>query len=266
MRLATLLLLATGCEMLVLPGEETRIMPVGPPIEAAQAALPESVDVRQVPELKCIDPDGEPVSFKLVAVDDGKVSVPGARVGWFNWHADRWEVVRVVGLDPARSGAQIRASVSLASSTGPESALKVGAALSEVARYYPSWDADLTRQLLERFSLNVDKRISRLSTGEKARFRLVLALAFRPQIVFLDEPALGLDLTQRRALFETVLEIARDPERAVVISSHQLEDLERLADQLFVIADGRCVKQGHIDTLIDEGQTLEEALLKWGAA
>ena len=193
----------------------------------------------------------------------GKTTLMESLVGL---HPLKAGAARVVGLDPARSGAQIRASVSLASSTGPESALKVGAALSEVARYYPSWDADLTRQLLERFSLNVDKRISRLSTGEKARFRLVLALAFRPQSVFLDEPALGLDLTQRRALFETVLEIARDPERAVVISSHQLEDLERLADQLFVIADGRCVKQGHIDTLIDEGQTLEEALLKWGAA
>ena len=81
---------------------------------------------------------------------------------------------RVVGLDPSCSGAQIRASVSLAASTGPQSLQKIGNALQEVARYYPTWDAELTEQLIERFNLDIHKRIGTLSTGEKARLRLCL--------------------------------------------------------------------------------------------
>ena len=175
-------------------------------------------------------------------------------------------VARVVGLDPARSGAQIRESVGLATTTGPHSHRKVGNLIAEVARYYPTWDAALTEQLVKRFSLDLGKRVSALSTGESARLRIVLALAFRPRVVVLDEPGLGLDLSQRRALFTTVLEVVQDPTRCVIISSHQLEDLERIADHLVVVSDGRCIHQGPIDDIIEDGHTLEESMLKWGAA
>lgn len=92
----------------------------------------------------------------------------------------------------------------------------------------------------------------------------MLALAFCPQLVVLDEPATGLDVQQRRKLLETVMETVTDQDRAVIISSHQLTDIERVADELLVLDDGKVITQGPTHELIHEGQSLEEALILWG--
>ena len=91
-------------------------------------------------------------------------------------------------------------------------------------------------------------------------------MAFRPRLLVLDEPAAGLDLSGRRRLLESVLDVVRDQERSVLVSSHQLNDLERLADRLLVLARGRVVQQGETVALVGEGRTLEEAVEAWGAA
>jgi len=173
---------------------------------------------------------------------------------------------RVLGLNPHTDGPRIREAVALTSDHTPVRRGRIRDVLANQARFYPSWDATLEAQLLERFQLHPDTRVEALSTGQTTRFRLVQALAWKPRLVLLDEPGLGLDLTQRRALFTTVLDIVADPTRAVVISSHQLADLERMVDHLAVLADGSCVRQGPIDDLVSDDLTLEEALLRWGAA
>jgi len=92
-------------------------------------------------------------------------------------------------------------------------------------------------------------------------------MAFRPQLLVLDEPAAGLDLGGRLRLLETVLKVAGDPQRSVIISSHQLSDVERIADRLLVLNQGEVVQEGPTDKLLESrGQTLEEALVAWGAA
>ncbi len=91
-------------------------------------------------------------------------------------------------------------------------------------------------------------------------------MAFRPRVLLLDEPAAGLDLAGRRTLLDSVLEVVRDPERSVVISSHLLADVERISDRLLVLDRGRVVREGSTDDLVGEDRTLEEALLEWGAA
>ena len=88
-------------------------------------------------------------------------------------------------------------------------------------------------------------------------------MAFRPRLLVLDEPAAGLDLGARRALLEHVVEVVRDPDRSVVISSHQVADLDRVADRLLVLDQGRVVRQGEIAELIGEDSTLEEAFVAW---
>ena len=90
-------------------------------------------------------------------------------------------------------------------------------------------------------------------------------MAFRPQVLVLDEPATGLDVGGRRALLESVLEVVRDPARSVIVSSHMLADVQRIADRLLVITGGQVVKDGRTDELVGEGRTLEEALEDWGA-
>jgi ABC-type multidrug transport system ATPase subunit len=82
----------------------------------------------------------------------------------------------------------------------------------------------------------------------------------------LDEPAAGLDLSGRRQLLESVLEVVRDPERSVLVSSHALADVQRVADRLLVLNGGRVVQEGETAALVGEDRTLEEAVEAWGAA
>lgn len=141
--------------------------------------------------------------------------------------------------------------------------LRVGELLRVLSGYYPRWDAGLVRGLLDRFELDPRQRARDLSKGQATRLRITCALAHRPRIVLLDEPATGLDLVGRRRLLEAVLEVVQDEDRAVVISSHQLADIERIADRLLVLARGRVLAEGATPELVGEGQTLEEAMLGW---
>ena len=178
----------------------------------------------------------------------------------------RGGATRVLGLDPWKEQARVRSALGFMSDDMPLFAMRVGALLRMLSGYYPSWDAALVEQLLERFKLDPRKPVHELSKGQGTRLRLITALAFRPRLLLLDEPAAGLDLGGRRTLLDSVLDVVREPERSVIVSSHLLLDVERVADRLLVLNEGRVIKQGPTDELVGEGQTLEEALLAWGAA
>jgi ABC-2 type transport system ATP-binding protein len=179
--------------------------------------------------------------------------------------ADEGEI-RVFGLDPWSAPVRVRSALGFMSDDMPLFLMKVGHLLHMLSGYYDTWDPALVEDLLERFRLDSDKRVHQLSRGQGTRLRLVVAMAFRPRILLLDEPAAGLDLAGRRTLLDSVLEVVRDPERSVVISSHLLLDVERISDRLLVLNEGRVVKEGRTDDLVGEERTLEEALTSWGAA
>jgi ABC-2 type transport system ATP-binding protein len=174
--------------------------------------------------------------------------------------------MRVFGLDPWEEPVRVRSALGFMSDDMPLFELRVDRLLRMLSGYYPSWDGDLVEALVARFEIDPRRKVSALSRGEGTRLRLVTALAFRPRLLVLDEPAAGLDLSGRRRLIETVLEIARDPERGVIVSSHALTDVERIADRLLVLHRGRVVQEGATDDLVGEERTLEEAIETWGAA
>jgi ABC-type multidrug transport system ATPase subunit len=174
--------------------------------------------------------------------------------------------VRVFGLDPWRDPVAVRSALGFMSDDMAVFDLRVGRLLRMVSGYYPTWDPELASSFLERFSLDPRQKVANLSRGQGTRLRLVLAMAFRPRLLVLDEPAGGLDLLGRRRLLESVLEVVRDPDRGVVVSSHVLGDVERVADRLLVLDRGSVVREGPTSELVGEGRTLEEALVEWGAA
>ena len=173
--------------------------------------------------------------------------------------------IRVFGRDPWREP-EVRVALGFASDDMPVFDLRVGPLLRLLSGYYPTWDAGLVESLLERFKLDPTAKAHTLSKGQGTKLRLVAAMAFRPRVLVLDEPATGLDLAGRRSLLESVLDVVRDPGRAVIVSSHQLLDVQRIADRLLVINEGRVVREGATDALVGEGRTLEEAIEAWGAA
>ena len=115
--------------------------------------------------------------------------------------------------------------------------------VSECAKFqrhgYSRWDNALFDQVVAHFGIRPSNRIGELSRGQRAGVALGLVLAPDPELLVLDDPALGLDPVSRRALNETLIEFAGDGQRTVLLSTHLLDDVERVADRVMVLVGGR---------------------------
>jgi ABC-2 type transport system ATP-binding protein len=115
--------------------------------------------------------------------------------------------------------------------------------------FYPTWDDALCRKLVEDFDLPLDVRIGRMSRGTRVKAALVTALAYRPRLLVLDEPFGGLDPVVRDDLVHGVLERAGEEQWSVLISSHDLDEVERLVDGVAFLDAGRIVLAEPMTTL-----------------
>ena len=116
--------------------------------------------------------------------------------------------------------------------------MRVGALLDFVSAFYDSWDARYCAELLESFQLSPGKRIEELSKGMRTKLALVAALAHRPEVLLLDEPASGLDPTGRLTLWRVLEEAAHRHRCGVLISSHEIAEIQRLVDRVIIIHAG----------------------------
>jgi len=169
------------------------------------------------------------------------------------------------GQEPTRHCVAVRRRLGFMAPELPVFDLPLRRLLGLVAGYYPTWDPELAAQLLDRFELSPKARASKLSLGQGTRLRLLLALAFRPELLLLDEPVSGLDVAGRRSLLELLEEIAAEPGRSLLISSHRLADVERLSTHLIVLDRGQVHRAGALSDLVQPGQDLEEAFVQWTA-
>jgi ABC-2 type transport system ATP-binding protein len=104
--------------------------------------------------------------------------------------------------------------------------------------------------------LPLQKKVRRLSGGQRAQVALTLALAKRPELLLLDEPVASLDPLARREFMQSVLEAVAERELSVVLSSHILADLERVCDHLVILAAGRTQLVGSIDEIVGSHRLL----------
>jgi ABC-2 type transport system ATP-binding protein len=117
--------------------------------------------------------------------------------------------------------------------------------------FYPTWDVTLEQTLFERFSLRPDVRLSKLSRGARMQAALLIALAFRPELVILDEPFSGLDPLVRDQLAETLLALVPERPFTIFVSSHDLDEVERLANWIAFIHQGRVLMSESVSTLVE---------------
>lgn len=136
----------------------------------------------------------------------------------------------------------------------------VGRAIAFVQGFYPNWDSALCDRLLDLFRLGRAEKIALLSFGARTKLNLLLALCPQPEVIVLDEPTTGLDPEARKFLFEELLRFVADENRTVLISSHQLSDLERFADHIGVLSQGRLICQGQTAEFVQRYQLLEYEL------
>jgi ABC-2 type transport system ATP-binding protein len=128
--------------------------------------------------------------------------------------------------------------------------LTVGEHLRLGAHLNPGFDGALARQRIDRLDLDPAQRAGRLSSGQRAQLALVLAIAKRPELLLLDEPAAALDPLARREFLQTLMEYVAEHGASVVLSSHLLADLERVCDHLVVLVGSRVRVAGEVDELL----------------
>ena len=148
--------------------------------------------------------------------------------------------VRVFGLDPVADPVGVLSRIGYLSE---EHDLPSWMRVDELVRYsrafYPAWDDGYAEELRQAFALDPSAKIKNLSKGQKARVGLLIALAYRPELLVLDDPSSGLDPIVRRDILEAIIRTIADEGRTVLFSSHLLEEVERVADHVTMINQGR---------------------------
>ncbi len=120
-----------------------------------------------------------------------------------------------------------------------------------VSLFYSKWDARQYDRLLKRFRLNRKKKVKELSRGMKVKLMLAVALSHDAKLLILDEPTSGLDPSARDEICELLGEFVMDEEKSVLFSTHITSDLEKIADYITFILDGKVVYTGLKDDLIE---------------
>jgi ABC-2 type transport system ATP-binding protein len=106
------------------------------------------------------------------------------------------------------------------------------------ASYFPRWNQEIFEAVITHFRLTAKMKAGNLSRGQRAGLCLAMTLAPEPELLILDDPALGLDPVARRSLLQSMLYVTRQPERTILFSSHLLSDVERVADRIVVLDGG----------------------------
>jgi ABC-2 type transport system ATP-binding protein len=134
---------------------------------------------------------------------------------------------------------------------------KIGKVIRFVRGFYPEWDDAYCGALMKAFHLSDGDRVATLSFGAKTKLSLLLALAHHPEILILDEPFTGLDAISKQQVFGELLKAVQDGERTVLISSHGLSDIERFADHVGMLKDGKLLLEGRTDEVVDRYRLAE---------
>jgi len=158
--------------------------------------------------------------------------------------------VQVLGGVPASGPDQLARVGYVAQDTPTYAGLSVADHLRLGARLNPRWDAALARARIEQLGLDPKQKAGHLSGGQRAQLALTLALAKRPELLILDEPIASLDPRARREFLQVLMDAVAEQELSVVISSHQVADLERVSDYLIVLVDSRVRVAGTVDDLL----------------
>jgi ABC-2 type transport system ATP-binding protein len=166
-------------------------------------------------------------------------------------------MVRVFGEDPVADPPGVLARIGyLSEENDLPSWMRVAELIRYTRAFYPHWDDTYAEELRQAFDLPVDVRVRHLSKGQRARMGLLLALAYRPELLVLDEPSSGLDPLVRRDILAAIIRTIADEGRTVLFSSHLLDEVERVSDHVAMINRGRVVFSADLDSVKETHRSL----------
>ncbi len=158
--------------------------------------------------------------------------------------------VRLLGLDPRERPLEVKLRVGYVSEDQIlPPALRVRQVLDFHRGVFPTWDEEVARRLGERFEIPSEAKIKTLSRGQVRQVALLCAIAHRPELLILDEPAGGLDPAARREFLETSIQLLNEAGSTILFSSHYMSDVERLADRIVMLHDGGVLVDSELDEL-----------------
>jgi len=169
--------------------------------------------------------------------------------------------VRVLGLDPALDAPQIKSRVGYV----PETHLmyrwmRIADLIWFAKSFYPTWNDKLCGDLVKLFGLNLRQKIKQLSKGTLAKVSLLLAVAHEPELLILDEPMSGLDPLAREEIVDGVLRIISERQCSVLFSSHSLGDVQRMADNVAMLYEGKLLVHCPVDELLTSAKRVRAVL------
>ncbi len=166
---------------------------------------------------------------------------------------------RVLGrpIDDAQASRDMRRHVAyVAEDKQTYAYMTVGQMIAFTRSFYDDWRPDVEARLLRQYDLPIRRKVKALSKGMRTKFALLLALARRPQLLILDEPSEGLDPVSIEELLQALVAAAADG-AAVFFSSHQIAEVERIADHVCVIDRGRLVVDASLDEIREQHRRIE---------
>lgn len=158
--------------------------------------------------------------------------------------------VRVFGLDPVQEPVNVLSRVGYLSEEGDLPGwMRVDELVRYMQAFYPTWDMAYAQDLRRKFDLDPAAKVKNLSKGQKARAGLLVALAYRPELLLLDEPSSGLDPIVRRDILGAIVRTIADEGRTVLFSSHLLDEVEQISDRVAMLKGGRILFTGELDDI-----------------
>jgi len=167
--------------------------------------------------------------------------------------------LRVLGLDPrARRHELMQQLCFIADVAVLPPWLKVGQAVELMAGVHPRFSRDRCMHFLGRTSIRTDRRVRELSKGMVTQLHLALVMGIDARLLVLDEPTLGLDIMYRQSFYEQLLNDYFDENRTILVTTHQVEEIERILTDVVFIRDGQIVLDAAMDDI--PGRFIEVAV------
>jgi ABC-2 type transport system ATP-binding protein len=158
--------------------------------------------------------------------------------------------IHVFGLDPVRDCVGVLSQIGyLSEENDLPGWMRVSEFLGYMRAFYPNWDDDYAAELRSAFDLDPYGRLRNLSKGQRARVSLVAALAYRPDLLVLDEPSSGLDPIVRRDILGAIIRTIADQGRTVLFSSHLLDEVESVSDHVAMLHRGHVLFCAGLDDI-----------------
>lgn len=158
--------------------------------------------------------------------------------------------IKVFGKDPVSEPEGVLVDIGYLSEEGDlPTWMKVRELMRYAAAFYPGWDEAYAQQLLTEFSLDPNAKLGKMSKGQRSRAGLLVAMAYRPKLLLLDEPSSGLDPIVRRDILGAIIRTIADDGRTVLFSSHLLSEVERVSDRIAIVKRGKILLADSLDNV-----------------